>query len=157
MAKSYFGGTWKASYEPLLEIPAGWATGPARDVVAWSSALTYDMIFTQPVVYELPDLSMPTLLVIGQRDRTALGKELAPPRVARTLGNYPALGRRAAAAIPKAELLELDGVGHIPQVESFERTMGALRAFLAGSPVAPGKRPRGRAPATPVARPAPAP
>ncbi len=140
MTKSYFGGTWKASYEPLLEIPAGWATGPARDVVAWNSALTYDMIFTQPVVYELPDLSMPTLLVIGQRDRTALGKDLAPPRVARTLGNYPALGRRAAAAIPKSELVELEGVGHIPQVESFERTMGALRAFLAGSPVAPGKR-----------------
>ena len=148
MTKSYFGGTWKASYEPLLEILAGWATGPARDIVAWDSALTSDMVFTQPVVYELADITQPTLLVIGQRDRTAIGKELVPPPIAAKLGNYPELGRRAAAAIPRAELVEIEGVGHIPQVEAFDRTMGALRAFLAGSP-APGAR--RRAPPAPLA------
>jgi pimeloyl-ACP methyl ester carboxylesterase len=153
MARSYFGGTWRARYESLVEILAGWSQGPARDRIAWNSALTYDMVFTQPVVYELGDLRMPTLLIIGQRDRTAIGKDLVPPRVARTLGNYPELGRRAAAAIPGAELVELDRVGHVPQVEDFERTMGALRAFLAGSPAAPGKkrRPRERAPSQPPA------
>ncbi|HKE15308.1 MAG TPA: hypothetical protein VKB80_10605, partial [Kofleriaceae bacterium] len=62
--------------------------------------------------------------------------------------NYPELGRRAAAAIPRAELVEIEGVGHIPQVEAFDRTMGALRAFLAGSP-APGAR--RRAPPAPLA------
>jgi pimeloyl-ACP methyl ester carboxylesterase len=134
MARSYFGGQWKAMYEPLIEIQVGWLTGPDRDLVAWSSALTYDMIFAQPVVYELEDLSIPTLLVIGQRDRTALGKDLVPADVARRLGDYPALGRRAAAAIRGAELVELEGVGHMPQVEAFERTMAALRRFLARAP-----------------------
>jgi len=131
MSKSYFGGTWKPSYEPLLAIQAGWATGPDRDLIAWTAALTSDMVFTQPVVDELPDLRVPTLLIIGQRDRTAIGKDLVAPAVAARLGDYPALGRRAAAAIPGAELVELDGVGHVPQVEAFGRTMSALRRFLA--------------------------
>src|SRR6266545_2609209 len=104
MTKSYFGGNWKPSYEPLVEILAGWSQGPDRDLIAWDSALTSDMIFTQPVLYEFPDIAVPTLLIIGQRDRTALGKELVPPETAATLGDYPALGRRAAAAIPGAEL-----------------------------------------------------
>jgi pimeloyl-ACP methyl ester carboxylesterase len=134
MAKSYFGGTWKARYEPLVEIQIGWTEGPDRDLIAWESALTSDMVFTQPVVYELPDLEVPTLLVIGQRDRTALGKDLVEPAVAARLGDYPALGRRAAAAIRGAELVELDGVGHVPQVEAFGRTMTALRRFLARGP-----------------------
>jgi len=153
MAKSYFGGVWKASYEPLLEIQAGWARGPDRDLVAWNSALTSDMVFTQPVVYELADLRAPTLLIIGQRDRTAIGKDLARPAVAKKLGDYRALGRRAAAAIRGAELVELEGVGHVPQVEAFERYMGALRAFLAGSKSAP----RRRASSPQAPRPAPPP
>ncbi len=130
MRKSYFGGTWKPEYEPLVEIQIGWTRGPARDLIAWQSALTSDMVFTQPVVYELPDLAVPTLLIIGQRDRTAIGKALAPPARAAELGNYPVLGRRAAAAIPGAELVALEGVGHVPQVEAFGRTMSALRRFL---------------------------
>jgi pimeloyl-ACP methyl ester carboxylesterase len=134
MAKSYFGGTWKASYEPLVEIQVGWIQGPDRELIAWQSALTSDMVFTQPVVYELADVKAPTLLIIGQRDKTAIGKELVEPAVAAGLGDYPALGRRAAAAIPGAELVELDGVGHVPQFEAFSRMMSSLRRFLAGAP-----------------------
>ena len=137
MARSYFGGTWKPSYEPLIEILAGWARGPARDIIAWDSALTSDMIYTQPVLYEFPDLTAPTLLIIGQRDRTAPGKDLVPPEAAARLGDYPSLGRRAAAAIPGAELVEIEGAGHLPQVEAFDRTIAALRRFLARPPRRP--------------------
>jgi len=140
MAKSYFGGEWKASYDPLLAIQVGWTRGPDRDLMAWISALTSDMVFTQPVVYEFADLKTPTLLLIGQRDRTALGKDLVSPAEAAKLGDYPALGRRAAAAIPGAELVELDGVGHVPQVEDFDRTLRALRRFLARAPAARSRR-----------------
>jgi pimeloyl-ACP methyl ester carboxylesterase len=88
------------------------------------------MIFTQPVVYEFPLLRVPTLLVIGQRDRTALGRAWAPKSVAATLGDYPALGRKAAAAIPGAKLVEIAGVGHLPQVEAFDAYAEALAGFL---------------------------
>jgi pimeloyl-ACP methyl ester carboxylesterase len=128
--KSYFDGQWKPEYDDLLTIQAGWIAGPDYKRVAWNSALTYDMIFTQPVVYEFPNLKVPTLLIIGQRDRTVVGKASAPPEVAAKLGNYPVLGRKSAEAIPRAELVELEGVGHLPQVEAFDEYMGALQGFL---------------------------
>jgi pimeloyl-ACP methyl ester carboxylesterase len=88
------------------------------------------MIFTQPVLYEFPLLHVPTLLIIGQRDRTAIGRGWASKDVAATLGDYPTLGRKAAAAIPGAKLVEIEGVGHLPQVEAFPRYRDALLAFL---------------------------
>ncbi|MCA9754413.1 MAG: alpha/beta hydrolase [Candidatus Eisenbacteria bacterium] len=131
MESSYFDGKWMPEYDPLVEIQAGWASGPDADLIAWVSALTYDMIFTQPVLYEFPDIQVPTLLIIGQRDRTALGKDAVTPEIANTLGRYPQLGRKAAKAIPGAELVELQNVGHVPQYESFDAYRDALLGFLA--------------------------
>ena len=131
METNYFGGKWKPEYDPLVEIQAGFATGPDSDLTAWISALTYDMIFTQPVLYDFPDLQVPTLLIIGQRDLTAIGKDAVPETIAYTLGRYPQLGRKAAKAIPGAELVELQDVGHVPQYEAFEAYRDALLGFLA--------------------------
>jgi len=127
---SYYGGTWKPAYERLIEPAVGMIKHPDYPKVAWASALLYDMIYTQPVVYEFPRLKVPTLLVIGQRDRTALGRAWAPKEAAATLGDYPALGKKAAAAIPGATLVEIPGVGHLPQVEAFEAYSQALARFL---------------------------
>jgi pimeloyl-ACP methyl ester carboxylesterase len=68
--------------------------------------------------------------VIGQRDRTALGRAWAPKDVAATLGDYPALGKKTAAAIPGAQLVEIPGVGHLPQVEAFDAYSQAIARFL---------------------------
>tara|TARA_B100001750_G_scaffold119839_1_gene95031 strand:+ start:503 stop:1588 length:1086 start_codon:yes stop_codon:yes gene_type:complete len=130
MLESYFAGQWDEAYDPLLAIQVGWLRGPDRERMALVSALTYEMIFTQPVLHEFPDLAMPTLLIIGQRDRTAVGKGRVSAEVRATLGDYPALGRAAAAAIPDAELVELDDVGHVPQFEAFDRTMPPLLEFI---------------------------
>ena len=65
-----------------------------------ANALTYDMIYTQPVVYELGLLRVPTLLIIGQDDRTVVGKAKMPENLRSAAGNYPELGKRAQAAIP---------------------------------------------------------
>src|SRR3954453_7675051 len=94
------------------------------------SALISDMIYTQPAVYDFPNIRVPTLLVIGQADRTAPGKADVPPDVAAKLGNYPLLGERAANAIPGATLIRLPGVGHLPQYEAFEDWERALIPFL---------------------------
>ncbi|HET9953471.1 MAG TPA: alpha/beta hydrolase [Polyangiaceae bacterium] len=128
--KSYYAGVWKPEYDPYLEPLAGFTQDPDYPKVAWCSALTQEMIFTQPVVYELTALRVPTLLIIGQRDRTAIGKARAPAKVAETLGNYPRLGRATARAIPGSKLVELDGIGHLPQVEAFPRFIAELESFL---------------------------
>lgn len=131
MQESYFAGQWKPAYEPLVEVLAGWTRGKDRERLAWVAALTTEMVFTQPVLYEFPDLRTPTLLIIGERDRTAIGKAWASPEVRAQLGNYPELGRKAAAAIPGAKLVALPGVGHLPQVEAWADYERALVDFLA--------------------------
>jgi pimeloyl-ACP methyl ester carboxylesterase len=131
MRQSYFDGEWKDAYDPLLEIQAGWIRGPDyEDTIARVSARTYDMIFTQPVLYEFPDLQMETLLLIGQRDRTALGTGMVPDSVAATMGRYDRLDEQTAAAIPNSTLVEFPGVGHVPHYEVFAPFLKALRDFL---------------------------
>lgn len=130
MQKSYFDGQWRSEWDALVEIQAGWVVGPDKAQMARVSALTYDMVFTQPVLYGFPDLKMPTLLLIGTRDRTALGKPLVSDEVRATMGLYEQLGKAAAAQIPNATLVEFEGVGHMPQVEVFGPYSEALLAFL---------------------------
>ena len=97
---------------------------------ARASALTYEMMYTQPVVQDLPRLAVPTLLVIGQADRTTLGRASLSPEVLATMGRYPELGKRAAGVIRGARLVELDGVGHVPHLEAPDRFHAALLEFL---------------------------
>jgi len=130
MSKAYFDGKWKPEYEVLIGIQAGWLAGPDREKMARVSALTSDMVVTQPVLYEFPDIKVPTLLIIGERDRTAIGKNLASPEVAKTLGQYQILGKQAAEAIPGAKLAAMPGIGHVPQYEDFPAYWKALEEFL---------------------------
>ncbi len=123
---TYYGGTWDPSYEPWVQMLAGMYRGPGRAPVAWDSALIYDMAYTQPVVYELGALRMAVLLMIGDKDTTAIGKDLASPEVRATLGNYPVLGKAAAARIPHAKLVEFPDLGHAPQIQAPERFHKAL-------------------------------
>jgi pimeloyl-ACP methyl ester carboxylesterase len=131
--KSYYDGKWKPEYDKWVALQAGMYQGEGREVAAWAGALTYDMIYTQPVVHEFPNLKVSAVLIIGQRDRTALGRDLAPPEVAAKLGNYPELGREAAKRIPGARLIPLDGLGHSPMVEAPERFYQALDEALGNS------------------------
>ena len=127
---TYYAGTWQPSYEPWVQMLAGMYRGSGRTAVAWDSALLYDMIYTQPVVYELGLLSMPVLLMVGDKDTTAIGKDLAPPAIRATLGNYPALGRAAEARIPHAQLVEFADLGHSPQLQAPARCDAALTGWL---------------------------
>ncbi|HEV2675028.1 MAG TPA: alpha/beta hydrolase [Aliidongia sp.] len=114
---TYYAGEWRPEYDRWVDMLAGLYRGPGRDVVAWNSALLDDMIYTQPVLYELDKLAVPTVLFIGDKDTTALGKDLAPPAVRAKLGNYPALGRRAADLISEVKLVEFPTLGHAPQIQ----------------------------------------
>ncbi|WP_313346781.1 alpha/beta hydrolase [Stenotrophomonas sp.] len=128
----YYNGDWTPEYEHWARMQAGMYAGPGKEAVAWSQALTSDMVFNQPVVYELDRITVPTTLFIGQKDRTAIGRDLAPAALKATLGDYPALGKAAAAAIPGAVLVSFDELGHSPQVQEPERFNAALLKALSG-------------------------
>lgn len=128
--ESYYHGVWKPEYEEWLKVEAGWTLSKDYDRIAWNSALTYDMIFTQPVCYEFENIKAPALLIIGQLDRTAMGKNLVSDDVRKTLGNYPVLGKSTHDKIKGSKLVELDGVGHVPHIEAFDRFIKPLLDFL---------------------------
>ncbi|CAI0939464.1 Haloalkane dehalogenase [Serratia grimesii] len=124
--KTYYVGRWKPEYDRWVDMLAGLNNGPGHRVVAWNSALIYDMIFTQPVYYEFKDLQTPTTLMIGTADTTAIGSDIAPPAIKATLGKYNVLGKQVAKLIPHANLIEFPGLGHAPQMEEPAQFNSAL-------------------------------
>lgn len=115
---TYYSGQWKPEYDKWVQMLAGLNKGPGHEKVAWNSALIYDMIFTQPVYYEFKDLKVPTTLMIGTADTTAIGSDIASPAVKAQLGHYNVLGKQVAQLIPGARLIEFPGMGHAPQMEA---------------------------------------
>lgn len=127
--KTYF-PTWQPAFEQFVEIYVRIQKGPDYPAYARASVLTYQMIAEKPVVNDLPQLKMPVLLVIGQKDRTVFGRRFAPPEAVKSLGNFPELGRKAQAAIPNAKLVPLDNVGHVPHVEVPDLFVKTVLEFL---------------------------
>jgi proline iminopeptidase len=68
-------------------------------------------------VAELTAVDVPTLVVVG-------GLDVITP---------PVGGRRLAASLPAARVVELDGVGHFPWVDGPEQFVAAVESFLAAS------------------------
>lgn len=126
----YYDNKWEPEYDRWLNMLAGWTLHDDYPIIAWSAALTSDMIFTQPVLYEFINIQAPTLLIIGTRDRTAIGKDRASADVQSTMGLYNELGKKTEHLIPDARLVELDNVGHLPHIEAFEQFIVALLDFL---------------------------
>lgn len=114
---TYYANQWRPEFDRWVDMQAGMYNGKGREEVVRASARTYEMIFNQPVFYEFEKLSMPTLLMIGQKDNTAIGKDLAPEPLRSTLGNYPELGKAVAKRIPHATLVEFANLGHAPQIQ----------------------------------------
>ena len=128
---TYYAGHWSDDYEIWVQMLAGLNRGSGKERVAWNSALIYDMIFTQPVFYEFENIAVPTLLIIGDKDNTAIGKDFAPPAVRATLGDYPQLAKRAAMRINGAKLVEFSELGHAPQIQDPAAFHKVLLSWLA--------------------------
>ena len=129
---TYYAGTWRPEFEVWVGMLAGLNAGPGHAAVAWDSALLYDMIYTQPVFYEFERVAAPVLLMIGQKDTTAIGKDLAPEAVRAGLGDYPVLGRAAVARFPHGRLVEFPQLGHAPQIQDPAAFHRALLEGLRG-------------------------
>jgi len=132
--KSYYPGAWKPEYEPYVQDQASVLATGEYPRAAWSSALTYQMIYEQPIVYELGEISRPTLVIIGQADRTVVGKNRLPPALQTAAGQYPELGRKTHAAIKGSILVEVADCGHIPHIQKPEQFRDAVVKFFAAAP-----------------------
>ena len=128
--EAYYDGAWKDEYEPMLTPAIGWTLGPDFPLIAKTSALLSEIIYTQPVYYEFKNLKVPTTLIMGQRDKTAPGKPFASPENQKKMGNYPKLGRDVVKMIPKGKLVPMNGLGHVPFAEDLAGFMKVFTAEL---------------------------
>ncbi|PQO30356.1 alpha/beta hydrolase [Bremerella cremea] len=128
--KNYYDGAWNEQYAALTEPLVGWVQGPDWKDLAYVNALTYDMIFTQPVVEEFKDFQVPATLIVGTRDRTGPGRNWKRDGVEYELGRYDAIGPKIKGRNPDIDVIELPGLGHLPQIENFEMFQEAFKLAL---------------------------
>jgi pimeloyl-ACP methyl ester carboxylesterase len=108
---------WKPEYEQYAVAQAdAWNYG-GKEAAAWANALTYQMIYEQPVVYEFKNVSAPALIIMGQEDRTVVGKDQLTKEAASKHGHYPTLGKWLQGQIKNSKLVALRGVSHIPHIQ----------------------------------------
>jgi len=127
--KTYF-VNWSPEFGEYAEVAVRQRLSGEYPRLAMSSALSYEMIYEQPVCHEFSHIKTRTLLVIGQSDRTVVGKARVKKELLPQVGQYPELGRKTAKLIPGAKLVEIANVGHIPHLEMKDRFHDALLNFL---------------------------
>lgn len=117
--KNYYDGKWSSEYEKLLIPLKGMLAGEDWKIVAWNNALTYGPIFSENIVDRFSQVTSETFLIIGTRDKTGPGRGWLKEGVTIKLGEYKKLGINANNLIKGSKLIELDGLGHMPQYENY--------------------------------------
>ncbi len=128
--KRYF-VKWRPEYERFVETRCRESLSGEFPRYARAAALTFQMIYRQPVRHEFSLIKPPTLLVVGLKDRTTVGRGRVPEEILKDKGRYDLLGKAAAKDIPNCRLVEIPEVGHLPHLEAPEQFHQALLDFLA--------------------------
>lgn len=127
--QSYY-PVWKQEYDQYVDVQAEALSDPDFPIIAKINALTYEMIYEQPVCYEWDRITVPTLLIVGDADRTVVGKDLLSEAQKKLYGQYPELGKKTQSQIHNSKLVILPGVGHIPHVQVPDAFVKEVLSFL---------------------------
>ena len=93
---------------------------------------SYQIIWGQPVVHEIPLVTHPTLFVMGENDRNAPGRPFAPAELRSKMGENAAHARALAARMPDGRAEVLPGIGHLVHMEATDTFNGLTLDFLNG-------------------------
>ncbi|KAF6791025.1 alpha beta hydrolase fold protein [Colletotrichum sojae] len=127
---TYYVGEWRDEYDVWVRMLVNIYKGSQREAFIRNQANVVDMVITQPIAWEFGLLKPRTLLIIGEKDNTAIGKQWSPPDVAAKLGRFDLLGPAVAAQIPNATLHAFPELGHSPQISHPEEFHDALVGWL---------------------------
>lgn len=127
----YYLGDWRPEYDVWARMSAAIYGGSEAEVFARNQARVVDAVLTQPVAHEFERVTARAVLMIGQRDTTAVGRPSAPPEARGALGRFDLLGEEVAGRIPGGELIAFPDSGHSPQVDDPENFHEALLEWLA--------------------------
>jgi pimeloyl-ACP methyl ester carboxylesterase len=91
---------------------------------------SYQTIYSQPVVHEIPLVSRPTLFIMGGDDKNAPGRPFAPAELRPKMGRNAELAQDLAARMPAGRAVVFEGVGHLVHMEVEQRFNETLLGFL---------------------------
>ncbi len=128
--KRYFPVLPPARYEPFVEWRARLGLSGEFERYAMTVALTYQMIYRQPVRYEYRLLGMPVLLIVGELDRTTPLRAYAAADVAAKMGNYPVMAQQACGEVGDCRVIVMPGLGHVPHMEAPDSFNAKMLEFL---------------------------
>ena len=91
---------------------------------------SYQTIYSQPVVHEIPLVSRPTLFIMGGDDKNAPGRPFAPAELRPKMGQNAKLAQDLAAKMPAGRAEIFEGIGHLVHMEAEQRFNETLLGFL---------------------------
>lgn len=112
----YYVGQWKSSYDTWVNMLVNIYNGSKRQQFITNQAQIVDVVLTSPVAHYFGDLTPNTLLIVGDKDKTAIGSQWSPPDVAAKLGHFDVLGPYVASQLPHGQLHRFKELGHAPQL-----------------------------------------
>jgi len=112
---------WNDVFETYARVRYSWTLGAEWPRLAMVQTLISQVQYLDPVVYDWAHIKSPTLVFGGAEDF-----------LAGTPANFQARMKSIADTVPngRAKLLLLSGLGHVPHLESPEKTYPPLVAFL---------------------------
>ncbi|KAF8215905.1 Alpha/Beta hydrolase protein [Mycena galopus ATCC 62051] len=111
---TYYVGEWEDAYDVWVQMVIDVFYGTKRDTFCWNQAQIVDVVLMQPIAGDFASVQPRLLLMIGEKDTTAIGKTWAPPSVVATLANFTALALDVSAQIPDCTLVVFPELGHAP-------------------------------------------
>jgi pimeloyl-ACP methyl ester carboxylesterase len=95
-----------------------------------SYASSYQMIYREPVVHEIPLVAQPTLFIMGADDHNAPGRPSAPEALRAKMGHNAELARQLAELMPNARAEVIPNAGHLVFLDAHDRYNELVLGFL---------------------------
>jgi proline iminopeptidase len=104
----------------------------SADYPRWLRAFvaSYQMIYREPVVHEIPLVSEPTLFIMGADDHNAPGRPNAPEALRPKMGHNAELAKTLAQLMPNARAEVIPNTGHLVFLEARQKYDELMLGFL---------------------------
>lgn len=121
----------REQFYPFVEVRARMMASAEYPRWVRSYVSSFYAMWGQPVVHEFHLVRQPTLIIVGNLDRTATGRAFAPADVRDRLGNFPERAKEVAGRMPNGRYEVFEGFGHMLHLEATERFNRTVLRFLA--------------------------
>lgn len=93
-------------------------------------ANSYQMIWREPVVHEIPLLPQKVLFIMGENDHLAPGRDFAPEKLRGQMGQNAKLAQDLAAKMKRGRVEMFEGIGHLVHLEAPQRFNDVVLRFF---------------------------